>query len=249
MSISYFLEIIISQIDKNTIALTISILSFLVSFLSFLVSLTTLYRQRKRLVVTWKENLYVLNPETNIFVNNISLKTIYPVNSKVAFYGTVDIVNPSNMNMSYFDLRAFNPKNNLNHFIATMRTLPLKTNDIYISAFNDTSSLTNFYAKIPERIFGSLPAGSYTSIDILIFANNYVDLNDGIMLSVQTSNTSILDLLRRKNIFSVTNRKIFKSYQKYYNVSGYKDVLQKNSQNIQKNSQNRYKDHNNTKEQ
>lgn len=227
MSISYLLETIISQIDKNVIAL-------IISGLSFLVSITTLYRQRKRLVVTWQENLYVLNPETNIFVNNIPLKTLYPVDSEIAFYGTVDIVNPSNMNMSYFDLRAFNPKNNINHFIATMRTLPLKTNDVYISAFNNPSSLTNFYTKIPERKFGNLPAGSYTSIDILIFANKHVDLNDGIMLSVQTSNASILDLLRRKNIFSVTNRKIFKSYQKYYKVSNYKDVLQGNDQNTYK---------------
>ena len=69
-------------------AIYISIFSLLISFL-------TLYRQRKRLTVTWQENCYVLNPKTDIFFNGEP----YPTSAKVAFYTSVNIVNPSNVNM------------------------------------------------------------------------------------------------------------------------------------------------------
>lgn len=144
-------------------AIYISIFSLLISFL-------TLYRQRKRLTVTWQENCYVLNPKTDIFFKGEP----YPTSAKVAFYTSVNIVNPSNVNMAFFDLRAFNPKTNENHFIATQRsTLPeVQNNPLFITAFG-LENLENFFIKLPARKFGELNAGSYTSIDVLIFVFRY----------------------------------------------------------------------------
>ena len=164
-------------------AIYISIFSLLISFL-------TLYRQRKRLTVTWQENCYVLNPKTDIFFKGEP----YPTSAKVAFYTSVNIVNPSNVNMAFFDLRAFNPKTNENHFIATQRsTLPeVQNNPLFI-----------------------------TAIDVLIFANKYVAIDDGIVVSMKVTDTSWF----HRSLFSDTNRKIYKAHEFFYNLKGYEEIL------------------------
>ena len=192
-------------------AIYISIFSLLISFL-------TLYRQRKRLTVTWQENCYVLNPKTDIFFKGEP----YPTSAKVAFYTSVNIVNPSNVNMAFFDLRAFNPKTNENHFIATQRsTLPeVQNNPLFITAFG-LENLENFFIKLPARKFGELNAGSYTSIDVLIFANKYVAIDDGIVVSIKVTDTSWF----HRSLFSDTNRKIYKAHEFFYNLKGYEEIL------------------------
>lgn len=203
--------------------------SILISGISLIISCITLYRQRKRITVTWGDNLYVLNPQTDIIFNG----SPYPANADVAFYTSVQIINPGHSNMAFFDLRAFNPRTNENHFIATQRTcLPeVQNNSIFISAFG-IKYLDNFFIKLPERNFGNLSAGSYTSVDILIFANRNVCLDDGIRLSLKVTNTSWFSRSRYSN----TNRKIYKAYEKKFDLTGYTDVLEQKRQHIMRNN-------------
>lgn len=200
--------------DSNSAAIYISLLSLLIS-------IATLYRQRKRLTVTIDDNLYVLNPKTDVRLLDGSLS---PLSAEVAFYCTIKIVNPSYINQSFFDLRAFNPKTNANHFIATRRTSFMNIDEphLVLSPFHDKE--VTFIATLPERTYGILPAGSFTCLDVLIYANQHVPLEDGIYISLHTSDTS----LSHRSKFSVTNRKIYASHEKFFDITGYQEILSQN---------------------
>lgn len=191
--------------------------SLIISFLSLLISFLTLYAQRKRLLVTWIPNLYILDPKSDILVDGYP----YPVASNVAFYGNVDIVNPSKSDISFFDLRAFNPKTNTNHYLLTKRSIfpTLKDSPILLAPFPEDQ----YFVTIPERKFGMLRAGSYTSLDLVVYANPNIPLGTEIMISFKVSDTSLL----HRSFYSNTNRIIFKEYHFTYSIKGYEDILSK----------------------
>lgn len=196
---------------------TPQIIAITISVISLSLSIITFYRQRKRLTVTFSDNVFVLNPRTSILLNGEPL----PYDSPVAFYATINIVNPSHENMSFFDLRAFNPSTNANHFIATQRTSLANVNEpnVVIDCFEDGQTI--FLATLPKRAFGELPAGSFTSLDVIVFANSAISLKEGITISFSVPDTI---LFPSKNEYSVTNRKVYKQFSRHYDVTGWEDT-------------------------
>lgn len=193
----------------------------LLAFASFIISIYTLYRQRKHLTITFPDNFYLLETKKHVFFNGEP----YPAQSKYALYGSIDIVNSSHMNMSYFDLRCFSPHSNKNHFLATQRTvLPTVGNDTLLISPYGIDNPFAFFVKLPLRKFGALPAGSYTSIDVLIFINEEVDLKSGLMLSLKATDTSIF----HRSKYSDTNRCIYRAHEKLYDMSVLIEALNNN---------------------
>lgn len=196
---------------------------------SLLISIIALYVQRKRLIITWGSNAYVLNPKTDIIIAGEP----YPAKSNVAFYVTVDIVNPSKSDISFFDLRAFNPKTNANHYLLTKRTIvPIfKDKSILISPFPEEQ----FFVTIPDRTFGMIKAGSFMSLDLVVYTNPNILLDTEIMVSFKVSSTSLF----HRSKYSDINRKVFREYHFSYSIKGYEKVLL-NKSNIDRNDKGAY---------
>lgn len=187
------------------IANLISVLSLFIAYLSY-------RNTRKAITVDFAPNCYLLNPKKDIISSE---ELIHDVKATRALYTTINIVNSSCVNMAYMDLRAFDPVSNANHFIATYMTLPfLKNKNILLSPFGP-NALDNFVITLPDRIFAPLPAGSCTSIDVLIYINDNVDISNGVMVSIKTTETTLL----KRSPWSNTNRKKFRAYSYLYDLS------------------------------
>lgn len=186
------------------IANAISILSLIVAYLGY-------RKTRKTVTVDFAPSCYFLDPKKDIISSD---NLIHGVKATRALYTTIDIVNSSSVNMAYMDLRAFDPISNANHFIATYKSLPfLQNQNLLLSPFGP-NSLDNFAITLPDRIFAPLPAGSYTSIDVLIFINDNVDTSHGVMVSIKTTETTFF----KRSPYSDTNRKKFKAYNFLYDI-------------------------------
>lgn len=188
------------------------ILSNAIAFISLFLSYLGYRATRKSITIDFTPFFYSLNPKTDITFPDGTIKDI---DATRAFYTTIDIVNSSTVDMAYMDLRAFDPVTNNNHFVATYRVLPILENQkIIISPFGPTA-LENFHITLPPRKFAPLPAGSCTSIDVLVFLNDNVDTSHGVMLSIKTTETTFF----HKSPWSDTNRKKFKEYHFLYNLN------------------------------
>ena len=187
-------------------------ISILFSLVSLALSYLAYNATRRPVTVDFGTNYYLLDPKTDIISQDNSIQGVA---SKHALYTTITIVNPSTVNMAYMDLRAFDPKTNANHFIATKRSLPFLDNSkIFLMPFGE-DALEKFFIHLPDRPFGSLPAGSYTSLDVLIFINDNVDISSGLVLSFKTSKNSFF----HRSPWSDTNRKKFRAYHFTYDLS------------------------------
>lgn len=195
-----------------------TILPLLISVISLLISLWTLRKQRKRLTVTFDQNMMVLDPQSDILVGGIP----YPVKSDVAFYFSISIVNPSSVNMSFFDLRVFNPENNINQYILTRKTLvsEVKSQHVLIPSYGEQG----LYVDIPMRTFGTIKAGEMKSLEIIVFHNLSIPIGHLLTVSFKIPDTSIWHRSR----FAVTNRKIYRAYDWTYNISNYEKCLMEN---------------------
>ena len=188
------------------------IFSIILVVSSFLFSLYTAYRQRKYLTVCFDSNYFLIDTKTQIedarslFQNEKSTKAIFL---------QITIVNPSFVNMAYFDLRAFNPITNENHCIATAKTIPelRAERHLLLTPFLDNPS-EKIFIEIPEQKHGAIPAGACITLDVLVFLNENVDLSPGVAVCFKSTEKTWLHRSR----WSETERKQYKPYFKIYSV-------------------------------
>lgn len=189
--------------------------SIIFSIASLAISLYTLWRQRKRITISFDPALFFLDPKKDILI----LEKPLPFASDVAFWFTIHIINPSNVNLSFFDLRVFNPDTNKNHFILTKKTMveAFSKSSIHLRAYGPDG----YTADIPEHNYGSIKAGDVMRLDIIVIHNFYVPLGDKLTVSLKIPTTSIFHRSR----FSNTDRNIYRAYEHTYSISGWKKVL------------------------
>lgn len=189
--------------------------SITISIASLAISLYTLWRQRKRITISFDPALFVLDPKKDILV----LDEPYPFASDVAFWFTIHVINPSNVNLSFFDLRVFDPDTNKNHFILTKKTMveTLSHFPIHLRPYGPDG----YTADIPEHNYGSIKAGDVMRLDIIVIRNLDVPLGDELTVSLKVPTTSIFHRSR----FSNTDRKIYRAYEHTYSLSGWEKVL------------------------
>lgn len=203
----------------------------LISALSFAVSVITLRRQRKHLTVDWDNEMYAIDPRYHVKDAKGIFKSL---KFTKGMYLTATIVNPSNVNMAYLDLRAFNPRTNENHIVATQNSVPYLRDDptVLVCPFGE-NNLNNHFFKLPNGIHGPLPVGTCTILHILVIFNPHVDLKDGIVISFKSTEWSLF----HRSPYSETNRKVYRYYHKYFSLRGYEEQLK--SQQITKQSHER----------
>ena len=128
-----------------------------ISLAALLISLLSYLRERRLITVDFSPNCFALDVNKNIIVADNIFKD---APHQYAIFTTAIIVNASIINSSYFDLRAYNPKTNENHFVCTLTSLPLLKNNprLLISPFHP-STLGSFVIDLPNARYGSISSG------------------------------------------------------------------------------------------
>jgi len=192
------------------ISTVISIGSLVLAIISLWFSYKNYQNNNRKIIVDIDPNLYVLDVKKHLHARNDFDFSI--LESKFAIFLTITFVNYSTSNKSFLDLRAFDPETNANHFIATQRSLPFVGNEsILISPFGD-DGVEHFFITLPKRTFGAVNAGACNAIDVLVFLNEAVSIDNGVMISVKTSEKSRFN----QSIWSNTHRKIFKHHSRLF---------------------------------
>lgn len=192
-------------------SLTTEMLSLLISLASFSFSVYVMYKSRKKVTVTWSEDLRVLS-DGKVFIHSCD--------GNHGAYGpglllTIDIVNPSPSDIAYFDLRAFDAKANRNTYLLTRKALHPQHKDSRIYCDNGNYE---FELDIPEKQYGILKANSFTKFDIFIIPNEHI--GDTLTINFKIAVNSYFS----RDRFSVTNRKKYKSFVHHYDITGWEQL-------------------------
>lgn len=199
-------------------------MSFLIHFLlknwiaifSFLLSAYAVWRTRKRITVTWSENI-VEEPIGTTFTFDVDHEIVAYNQTYVA---NISVVNPSPVDIGYFDLRVFNPDTNINVEFLTKRTFPLYVPDKNAYQFYKEGKRYS-QLDIPDRKFGVFKANTFTRLDIVTVFDTLVSENQDmnrIAISFKIAKAAMF----KKDIYALTNRKKYHYYQFIYDISGWK---------------------------
>lgn len=201
----------------------------IISLAALLLSLLSYLRERRLITVDFDVNCYALDVTKNIkSAGNIFEGSAH----QYAIYTTAIIVNASTTNSSYFDLRAYNPKTNENHFLCTLSSLPLLKNtpSLLISPFG-LKALENFVVDLPKSRCGPIASGSCLELPILIVLNKNISIEEGISIEFKVPQYAWLPWHRSS--VSTSNRKKFKFYRVHYDLSDFhKSLNSKNTTDI-----------------
>ena len=189
-------------------------LNFSIAILSLLLGIYNSYVMRKRITVNWGE-LRLINADTLYFGS-----TTHPYRSVSKFYMLdIDIINNSPSNISYFYLRAFNPKININYNIANYNALPdyLQNTKPYIIIDNYT-----LFPNIPDKLYGSLNGNSFTRLTLLIYDSPICPIvEDDMVISFALPDTSLMNVFA--NPFNKAQH--FKRYKKSFSIKSAKNTI------------------------
>lgn len=176
--------------------------SDVISTIALIFSGYALYQTRKTITVTWGDISEI--DSNNLHFSNEPI----PYKTKRIFYTTLTIVNSSPCDISFFDLRAFNPDININYNIINKNILPydLRNQSIILDILNYPS-----FMNIPDRLYGMLPSNSFTKFDLFIIDSPICKISSQkLVISFKIPDTCIF----KKDVYAVTNRRKFKTYQK-----------------------------------
>lgn len=199
------------------------------------ISLYTLWKSRKHISLDWEQN--ILQADIGSVFAEIDNEN--PIPYDYCFVTSLSVVNPSPVDIGYFDLRAFNPKNNFNLYLMTRKALGshLENAKIY-EIFNLKNGYTRGYTRldIPEKNYGIFKANSFTKLDLIIVLpkeaiDDYKDL-ESISISFKIAKRAFF----KKDIFALTSRKKFEFSGMEYHIKGWKERLKKQLQEQQKSS-------------
>lgn len=192
-----------------------------ISLAALLLSLLSYLRERRLITVDFSPNCFALDVNKNIIVADNIFKD---APHQYAIFTTAIIVNASVINSAYFDLRAYNPKTNENHFICTLTSLPLLKNNprLLISPFGP-SALENFVIALPNARYGSISSGSCLELPILVILNENISIEEGITIEFKVPQYAWLPWQRSPK--STSNRKKFKYYKVHYDLTDFHKTL------------------------
>ena len=188
----------------------IALLSFLATFIAFYVPWRTAYS--KSVSVEWPEEL------TAIPINALSLGTAQYLHTQnsLAYVCPINIINPSNIAIGYFELIAFTPKTTVQHMIMMKATALKEFQDEQLLLLqNEQQSVL----LMPPSNTGMFPANSFTHFDLVITANPNTPFEDSIQIIFRVTYKSFKSRLsscwaslkaRKRICFYHTFSKIYK---------------------------------------
>lgn len=196
-------------------------ISIIISLAALSLSLLSYLRERRLITVDFDANCFALDVTKNIETHNNVFENS---TNQYAIFTTAIIVNASTTNSSYFDLRAYNPKTNENHFLCTLSSVPwLKDHpSLLISPFGP-KALENFIIDLPKSRYGPITSGSCLELPILVILNKNISIKEGICIEFKIPQYAWLPWHRSP--LSTSNRKKFKLYKVHYNLSNFHKIL------------------------
>lgn len=195
----------------------VTISPIVISAIALVVSIAVAYSNRKTLDVNIYKNLRVLGGGTFFFADNTSDPAAYDDGLLL----TVEVVNPSQKDIAFFDMRAFDPDTNVNVNMLTRRTagLQFRSHPLWMVANpenQENPKLTELI--IPDANYGVFKANSFTRFGLIIFP---VESAEQLGFSFKVA----MRAGRIKDPFAVTSRKKFKFYGTMYDISSWKQSL------------------------
>ena len=188
------------------------ILSNLVALLALAVSVYGYWINKKELTVEFCPNLEVLPPDA-LYIDNAGCF----IERRVLLSGYVEIVNSSPVDLSFFDLRAFDPKTNENFAIITRKTLPYDLTDVAVVLNN---GIIQHNADLPPVKYGILKANSFTYLDIIIHeVPHLIEFGDVVCVSFKVPKKTFF----KKDPYAMTKRKKFEFHGIAYNITGWEE--------------------------
>lgn len=151
----------------------IAFLSFLATSIAFYVPWRTAFS--KSVSVEWPEEI------TAIPINALSLgkaKYLHPQNL-IAYVCPINIINPSNVNIGYFELAAFTPQTIVQHMIMMKETVLKEFQNEQLLLLQNGQQAVLL---MPHSNTGTFPANSFTHFDLVITANPNVPFDDSIQI-------------------------------------------------------------------
>lgn len=187
-----------------------------VSIIALLLTLMQMWTNRIRITHTMSANI-VVHDAADVFYRDIA------GNPQILFdrqcnWIRLDIVNSTPHAISYFDLRAFPPKTNLNYYLMTRRSVPqLENLNVYLQDTKDEYHLLD----IPDKTHGAIPANGFVSYDLIVMSRDSTPISDCI-ISFRIPKRRLFG----RDRFSVTNRGKFVTYgTRYHNLVNQKNEL------------------------
>lgn len=138
-----------------------------ISTLAFALSALTMYLNRKRVSVQYGGPLEVL-AENSLYCRDQDGVFIPGSSYGPGINLTVEIINSSPCELSYFDLRAFDPGTDKNYFLMTRTSLPETISRKKMYRENPENPQAPFHHNLPEASYGMLPGRSFTYWNLFI---------------------------------------------------------------------------------
>lgn len=190
-------------------------ITVIISTAAFVISLTTIFINRRKLTVDFPELLVPLARGSVYFFDDNGKKLFY----EDGLFVSLEILNSSPRDISYFDLRAFDTKTNVNTFLLTRIAMLHPYSDKQIYRSNPNNPLSPYHLTIPAANNGVLKANSFNRFDLFIMPSPETE---ELALSFKVS---IRAKPFCKDPYAVTKRKKFRYYGCKYPLENWKDMV------------------------
>lgn len=201
------------------------IFSNILAGISLLFSLYVYFTNKKHIEVIWDPNIEIIKNNRILIGGEISDSV------PSWFYLGVTIINPSSHDIGFFNLRAFNPKNNMNLEIVSQKTIPPTALNKKIFQLYMNDRMTEL--DIPPRLFGTFPANSTTTFDLLFYAYEDIDnqLQEQIRVTFKIADKKLF--YQNADPFSSPGYQDYKFFSKTFTISGYQKLLEEKQEEPQ----------------
>lgn len=189
--------------NNNIVAFFSPALNFFVhnlfSIAALTISLYTLWKGRKHLSFTLEKDISILPFKSIFCFDRDGNKLTYDI----CLMTSISIVNPSNSDIGYFDLRVFDTNTNINLNFLTSWTFPPDLDDKRVF-YQTTEGIRQL--DIPLRSFGTFKSNSFSRMDIVIIIPNTLDTNS---ISLDIKYPKVQLFKNKRDPFAISNRKVF----------------------------------------
>ena len=189
--------------------------SNLVALLALALSVYGYWSNKKELTVEFSPFLEVLPPNA-LHIHNANANAL--PDRRVLLAGYIGIVNSSPIDLSFFDLRAFDPETNENFAVVTRKTLP---HDLTDAALVLDNGIYQHNVDLPPAKYGILKANSFTYLEIVIYESPHlIEFGDMVRVSFKVPKKTFF----KKDPYAVTQWGKFEFHGTTYNITGWEDI-------------------------
>ncbi|WP_373485714.1 hypothetical protein [Acetobacterium malicum] len=193
-------------------------LPVIISTLALVLSVITMYLNRKRISVQFGGPIEALG-ENSVYCRDENGVFISSTGYGPGIHLVVEIINSSPCEISYFDLRAFDPELDDNYFLITRSSLPETICNKKLYRENPTNPKAPFHHNLPDAAYGMFSGRSYTYWNLFIIPR---EDSKNLRLSFRVSIKKLP--FTKSDKYVTKNQKQYRFYALDLNISGWKNL-------------------------